>query len=136
MFDTYSISPATPSSTTINKTVKEYRAPTDDSVKLLNEMQNKALENLLGQVKIQNNDFEVVAYSFADPLNFAKNVYLKYKLGHKEYEFKITLRQSATTREMANKMVEELSKDIAIHILKAALTPNVIKELMGNYNAY
>jgi hypothetical protein len=117
-----------PSNVTYN--VTEKKAPTDDSVRLLMDMQQKAMDNLLGMVKIENNNFEVTALAFSDWAHFSKLVYLKYTLGTDHHELKITLRQGATEREMINKLVDELSKDIAIHVLEAAISPKIIRTLM------
>lgn len=55
MFDWYLIAP--PSVVNVNKTVKEYRAPTDDSVKLLREMESKAREQVIKAVAVVDNKF-------------------------------------------------------------------------------
>lgn len=45
--------------------VHEHRAPTDESIKLLNEMQEKILKNIVAQFKVDNNDY---SYEIFDSL--------------------------------------------------------------------
>ena len=52
-----------------NITIHEHRAPTDESVKLLNEMQEKALANLIASLPVKGNDFECHLAAFRDDMN-------------------------------------------------------------------
>jgi|GEM_PF-1631666 len=49
-------------------TVHEHKAPTDESVKLLNEMQQKAESNILKTIKIDENYLKAVVIIFKDNL--------------------------------------------------------------------
>ena len=64
MFDRYVVEQAPNYPQTVNKTVKttinENRAPTDHSVQLLSEMQEKAFESMLGKLKLESNLLEHV----------------------------------------------------------------------------
>lgn len=60
MFDNYLINDG-PSHVTVTKTVNEHRAPTDKSVELLSQMEEKALSRLVHSVKLEVATFEVFA---------------------------------------------------------------------------
>lgn len=69
-------------------TVNENRAPTDKSVELLNEMQEKASENLIRTIKINNSVCEAIAFLFRN--NYVDNRFdwmFKVKLNNKEFMF-------------------------------------------------
>lgn len=45
-------------------TIKEVKAPTDESVRLLNEFQEKALDNLISKVEVKDNMIEGTVMAF------------------------------------------------------------------------
>ena len=49
-----------------NVKVKEKRAPTDESVRLLNEMQEKARENILATIKVDDNKLKAIGIFFQE----------------------------------------------------------------------
>ena len=73
--------------------VTEKRAPTDDSIRLLNEMQDKAISNILCKISNEkNNTFKWEAYfinCLTYDLNGAGLVVLKLAVNGKKYEKKI-----------------------------------------------
>jgi len=74
--------------TTVNANVRvtEQKAPTDESIKLLNEFQEKARENLIDSFHIKNNTLEAVGLFFQNV--FPKdgfNIMIKFKLNGTEY---------------------------------------------------
>lgn len=55
MGDKYSIElSSTPSTTYVNKTVHEHRAPTDDSIRLYKEMKEKAIDSVMYKGTMKN----------------------------------------------------------------------------------
>ena len=69
-------------------TVNENRAPTDKSIELLNEMQEKASENLIITVKINNSICEAIAFIFRN--NYVEGRFdwmFKVKLNSKDFIF-------------------------------------------------
>lgn len=130
MFDRLTVMDAR-SPSHVTQTVHEHKAPTDESVKLLMEMQNKVMANLLGQIRVENNGFEIVAYAFNDVSKFEKKVCIKYKIGTVEHTVDVSFRYTATVREMANKLVDELARDLAKNLLQPALTSEVTRTLLA-----
>jgi hypothetical protein len=80
--------------TTVNSNVRvtEEKAPTDESIKLLNEFQEKARENLVDSIHVKNNVFEAVALFFQN--KFPKDGFtmmIKFELNGIEYKEKFDI---------------------------------------------
>ena len=84
MFDTYYAQRYT-QYVTKEVNVKEYKAPTDESVKLLNEMTEKSLANIVKQFSVQDNDFNFGVVVYKNPLRYTTEVHIKFKLNGKEH---------------------------------------------------
>ncbi len=90
--------------TIVNQKVKEYvpyvktevKAPTDDSVKLLNEMQVKARENIIDSISLRNSSFDAVFTVFEDVRSYSKVVSYKYILNCKTFRGEIKFDSSET----------------------------------------
>lgn len=59
MFDSIRITSPETKYVTKEVNIKEKKAPTDESIRLLNEFQEKALRNQLCQFKLENNNLNV-----------------------------------------------------------------------------
>lgn len=85
MFDTF-INKSGPSHISASVTVTEKRAPTDDSVRLLNEMERKVLDQIVKTFHLRDNDFEAVMmvrqFSLSHPRG---ELYVAFKLNGKDY---------------------------------------------------
>lgn len=70
-------------------TVNEHRAPTDESIKILNEMQEKAKDNIIKSIKIEENYLKAVGiYTQQDSINRDLSYCLRFILNGKEYLIK------------------------------------------------
>jgi hypothetical protein len=68
-------------------TITEKRAPTDHSIELLNEFQEKAKQNIIDTIVIDNNVMKAVALFFTtDILMDGRRYFLKFILNGKEYK--------------------------------------------------
>jgi len=72
-----------------NVNIKEERAPTDLSIQLLNEFQEKAKENIIKSLRISDNTLNsiVVYYRSNIPENMLE-VHVRFKLNGREYLIK------------------------------------------------
>ena len=80
--------------TTLNANVRvtEQKAPTDESIKLLNEFQEKARENIIDSIHIKNNVFEAVALFFQNEFpQRGFKMMIKFKLNGTEYKEKFDI---------------------------------------------
>ena len=84
MFDKTYITPQskpTHKTVSVTQTVHEHRAPTDESVKLLNEMQDKAIGNIIDTIVVQNNILNFVAVVFdSDIIHQSYNIKCKFSI--------------------------------------------------------
>jgi len=67
--------------------IKEFRAPTDESVRLLREMENTAYENIIEAFHIKNNTFEAKAFVIPTVDFFEKKLIVRFKLNGEECLF-------------------------------------------------
>jgi hypothetical protein len=99
--------------------ITEKRAPTDESIRLLHEMQQKALQDVLAHVKIDNNEFKASWWLMRDDYSDYQYVYCKFKLNSKDYDFKFSLpckyvKIEDITLYMLEKVQEEIAKILTI----------------------
>lgn len=69
-------------------TIKEERAPTDDSIRLLQEMEAKAAKSIIDKIIVEDNIVNGAIYIMEDHLANAKVIYIKFKLNGEEYNIK------------------------------------------------
>lgn len=66
--------------------VNEKRAPTDESVRLLNEMQEKAKKNIISIIEIKENWIQAICIYYTDEaINNRLNFQMKFILNNNEY---------------------------------------------------
>ncbi len=106
-----------------NHKVQEYRAPTDESVRLLKELEEKALEKVLATYVVKEPNLlngVVVAYiASADVLSTM--VFTKFNLNGREYKLKTELPMLPglfNRDEMKRLLVEKMSQAIALKIIE------------------
>lgn len=111
-------------------TVTVNRAPTDKSVELLNEFQEKAKDNIIDTILIENNVINGAVIFFSnDVLHDKIDWALKFKLNNTEYKLKGQInrvdvpligtsdpktKQHVLANFLLPKFVEEISKHIAL----------------------
>lgn len=71
----------------INVNVKEVKAPTDESVSLLNQLQEKAKENIIKSVKVEENHLNGIIVAFVNDMMGGIKIMMKFNLNGKEYIF-------------------------------------------------
>lgn len=107
----------------VTREVHEHRAPTDESVKLLKEMEEVALKKIVDAVHVGNTSFECVVHHDND---FATNRIILgsiFKLNGAKQTAKIYLDRSelADQEAVVTKLRDEMAKVIATQILRPAL---------------
>lgn len=78
----------------VNVQVQENKAPTDESIKMLNQMQNKAAKNILSHVTIDNDVISGVAVMIRKNMTLDYNcdttVFVKFSINGKEFVVEYT----------------------------------------------
>ena len=109
--------------------VHEHRAPTDASIRLAEEMEQKALAKVLGSVRLEGCEFDCVVHHMRDPLNLEQLFVIDYRVGQKSRRVNHRHRGIGEGDEsIAAGLVKALSEDIALTMLSNAL-PSGIRRL-------
>lgn len=127
MFDTYYTQRDT-QYVTKEVNVKEYKAPTDESVKLLNEMTEKSLANIVKQFSVQDNDFNFGVMVYKNPLRYTTEVHIKFKLNAKEHTTSFDVDEFKSMEGQ----VRDVYKALCGKLAEILMTP-VFDQIQGNY---
>lgn len=87
----------TDNSTHYPEAIHEHKAPTDESVRLLNEMQDKAIQNLIAKVEVKDNLVEGVAWAMGNnhsTMDFDVQLFFKFKINGQEFVVEKKIRRS------------------------------------------
>ena len=105
--------------TTISHTVTENRAPTDESVKLLREMERKAESEVVQAIPVKNNTLEglVIQKQFS-PLTVELQTTVSFQLNGQRYD--VAVEESA-----------RLDEEGALRLLARALAEKITMELLA-----
>ena len=103
--------------TQLNFNVTEKRAPTDESVRLLREMEKEALNKIIKNIDLSNNQFYARLLVFEDPLNFNSKGKVLFSLNGKTHELYVSFGFLEPKEDMIKMCYEELAKYIAREIL-------------------
>jgi hypothetical protein len=103
--------------TNIDADIRIHKAPTDKSIELLNEMQKKALDNILGTIHLQDNQFKYTV-TFYHEYRFQKVIAeVQFMLNSGKHSFTCELEPSKYTNdlrsfllEVKNKLAEKLAE--------------------------
>lgn len=114
--------------------VVEHRAPTDDSIRLLREFEEKAKENIIKVINIDSNNLKCIAILYLnEPMTHEVALHCKFSLNNKEYVTKSILEYRYSTvvsfdkNEVIREIISKMSNVIAIELLKS--NPDVLKFL-------
>lgn len=114
----------------VTEHVHEHRAPTDESVRLLIELEEKAFKNIIDKVHIQSNTVNalVIAYT-SDALFNGVRWFVRFTLNDVKYEFDTCVKESELVkiylesrvdhrRAMINFLKERFCEQVTIQIMK------------------
>lgn len=103
-------------------TVTEKRAPTDDSVKLLREMEQKAEAEIVKSVRVGNATFECVIHQFADYASDDHVWRAVFKLNGKQMkaEYRGCPKDMSAPFDAMDGLRNEMTKVIAAEVLHDA----------------
>lgn len=114
MFDRYYTQNG-PSSMSVS--VTEKRAPTDESVRLLREMEAAARKDVTNRLVLDNNEFK--CQIVRNPIRYTTDIF--YMLNGTRHCVSVNDLQF-TSLDMVDAFVEALAKHLAVEILKPAFT--------------
>lgn len=98
-------------------TVHQHRAPTDESVRLLREMEQAAREKVTQSIRLENSPIDAVVHAQCDPMTGDREFVVFIKINGKRLEVRKTFRDfDLTTQAIANGLLESVSTLIAIEL--------------------
>lgn len=103
--------------TDFNFNVTEKRAPTDESVRLLREMEKEALNKIIHNIDLSNNQFSARLLVFEDLLNCNTKGKVLFSLNGKKHELSVSFGVLDLKEDMIKTCHDELAKYIAREIL-------------------
>lgn len=113
--------------------VNEHRAPTDESIKILREMEEKVMNNIISMGKIEDNIFNTKWYIFHDNYSWEEKCRCVFTLNGKEYKFEFYLPSKYTEKsQIIPKIKEDLLKKLS-EVLMDDLFRNCEKVLIEKY---
>lgn len=119
-----------PRSVNVRATTHEHRAPTDDSVRLLNEMRQKLIDQIVssGRAPFAN---EISWHVLDRPETFGVEIVGLFKLNGREHRFAIHLRSARLRSEAEpNTVVDEIYESLTKQVA-GALTEDLLRGHMG-----
>ena len=118
MFDTTIIKQTAP----YPQTVHEHKAPTDESIRLYQEIEEKAYQGILHRIRVNDNTLNFGAIVHMPRMTTDQEVAYIFTLNGREITGKITIKHheamSMDWDGIARKIVEDASKHIAVEILQ------------------
>jgi len=101
---------------TVEKTVREQRAPTDDSVRLLREMEKAAEAKVVSAIRVSDSLFDAVLHQQDDFLNCQKMLMCVIKLNGEKITVRFNCNDSSSREEIAIGLRDAIAKEIANRI--------------------
>ena len=126
MFDTYVKRTSVVSGPKYPQEVHEYRAPTDDSIRILNEMTTKAMKNLISTFEVDDNYLKCVMGVFKDDYGLRFRVIGYFTLNDHKYDIDYTLKEEPDKERLSQLLIANLEKAVA-HALKHELLHQLVK---------
>jgi hypothetical protein len=99
--------------------VTEYRAPTDESVRLLKEMESEAKQKIVESITVNNTTFECSVQMNVDPINDRSVYWIVYQLNGKQSKLEVAIPNwmGLSDIDKINHVRDGLAKDIASNMI-------------------
>ena len=104
------------SSVTVEKTVREQRAPTDESVRLLREMEKAAEDKVVSALRINDSLFDAVLHRQQDFLNCQKMFMCVIKLNGEKIVVRFNCDDGTPQEDIVIGIRDAIAKEIANRI--------------------
>ena len=103
-------------------TVTEKRAPTDESVRLLREMEAKAKAEVIKAVAVNDNLFNGVIHTMFDALSYRTTVRLVYSMNGKKLTTDYHIDDSRSLDDSIAGLIDAVARDVAVEILRKPIS--------------
>lgn len=98
--------------------IKEHRAPTDESVRLLYDMEKAAHDKIIDSIRLDNTVIDCVIHAMNDFAGYQRKFAAVFKINGKRYTAIYEVGNDITDREIiSNGIRDSIAKEIANHII-------------------
>jgi methylphosphotriester-DNA--protein-cysteine methyltransferase len=125
MFDRANYTTIGSGPTYVTKTVTEHRAPTDESVRLLKEMEEKAREKIIDSFSVKDTHFECKFFQEMDMTTQEMKYVVIYSMNGKRRTVDVRVERDAINLDTYKKLINAVAYDIAGAILSDAFSKAV-----------
>lgn len=101
-------------------TVTEKRAPTDESVRLLKELEKAAQDKIVQSIRLENSPIDCVVHTQQNPMNAQRDFCVLVRINGKKLEIRRSFNEWATLDDVAKGLRTAVSERIAAEILAPA----------------
>ena len=111
--------------------VTEKRAPTDESVRLLREMEKEARNEVLKSIQLPENEFNGIVHLIRDELSCSTKAAVLLKINGKNHKVLISFDDFVddNIEKRIEKMICEVSSYLAANVLQSIFNSSKFKEL-------
>jgi flagellar basal body P-ring protein FlgI len=115
MFDTYHTSTAA----SYPQTIHEHKAPTDESIRLFKELEEKALASIVSKLTPPGNVLTGVVLEKACVTSLTREIIIAFELNHKKYKFAVEISDSLVLdpKQAFVKLAETIAQTITEQLL-------------------
>ncbi len=111
-------------------TINEIKAPTDESVRLINEFEDKARKNIIAKIHIDENYLKAIAIFYQEELPLNRVTYhIKFTLNGREYNLQDHIDNFEWRQELSKTYIG-LGNEAIFKILHKKFAEIIAKELM------
>lgn len=107
-------------SSSTHTTVTEKRAPTDESVRLMMEMEAAVEKKFLGQFKTDPNTLDATVVVFSDYMNWETVYVILYKINGIPRKFRAAVNMRTSEEECVTQLRTKFAAELAIDLLSTA----------------
>ena len=107
-------------------TITEKKAPTDESLRLLLEMQEKVRKSIINTERINNNVIDGILFTFAPQMgSLDQTLFFRFKINGIEHVIEDTytgqdMSKHQCREDMVKRIISKLSTSIAVHLFRDA----------------
>lgn len=131
--DEYDIHPVRLGNMTFNGKVNivENRAPTDESVRLLKEMEEEVKNNIIDSIRLTNNGFEGQVLVNQNYINGQLDILVVFKLNGKKIVTKFFINHFDVNHKdkWIPELINAVAKDISIEILSNVFNKSIFQNI-------
>ena len=117
----------------VDRNVTVNRAPTDESVKLLKEFEEKAQQKIDKSLRIEDNRFDLVVHALRSFADDSTKVRAIFSLNGKQMSSDISVSRLKLERIGMQGVAKEIVEEIAMTIVRESLG-HVTTQIMGAFN--